>query len=102
MTRAVLGLGSNLGDRVGHLRAAVRGLGQAVRAVSGVYESPPWDPDRRSGAQQWNYLNAVVLVADAVDAWGWLECARLLEAAAGRVRDPGWRYGPRTLDVLII
>jgi 2-amino-4-hydroxy-6-hydroxymethyldihydropteridine diphosphokinase len=48
VSRAVLSLGSNLGDRAGYLRAAVAGLGDAVLAVSGVYETPPWgdDPDQ--------------------------------------------------------
>ena len=39
MTRAVLSLGSNLGDRLARLQSAVDGLGAAVRAVSGVYET---------------------------------------------------------------
>ena len=42
VTRAVLSLGSNLGDRLAHLRAAVAALGDAVLVVSGVYETPPW------------------------------------------------------------
>ena len=42
MTRAVLSLGSNLGDRAGHLRAAMAGLAEYVMAVSGVYETPAW------------------------------------------------------------
>ncbi|MFD0788443.1 2-amino-4-hydroxy-6-hydroxymethyldihydropteridine diphosphokinase, partial [Micromonospora azadirachtae] len=47
MTRAVLSLGSNLGDRLVHLRSAVAAFGEAVRRVSGVYETPPWgDPDQ--------------------------------------------------------
>jgi 2-amino-4-hydroxy-6-hydroxymethyldihydropteridine diphosphokinase len=128
VTRAVLALGSNLGDRVAHLRSAVRGLGDAVLVVSGVYESPAWDPgaavvddvassdDRggrlesaeddetreRVGAGQPAYLNAVLLVADPIGPREWLERARALETIAGRVRDPGWRYGPRTLDVDVI
>ena len=97
MTRAVLSLGSNLGDRYAHLRGAVGGLGDALLAVSGVYESPPWgDPD------QPEYLNAVVLVADRGEARTWLTRAHELEWAAGRVRDPGRRYGPRTLDVDVV
>jgi len=98
MTRAVLSLGSNLGDRAAHLRGAVAGLGDAVLAVSPVHETPPWgDPDQPS------YLNAVVLVrAPDVDAYGWLARARALEQAAGRVRDPERRFGPRTLDVDVI
>jgi 2-amino-4-hydroxy-6-hydroxymethyldihydropteridine diphosphokinase len=93
----VLSLGSNLGDRYGHLRNAVRGLGDTVLVVSGVYETPPWgDPD------QPEYLNAAVLVADGVEARAWLTRAQELERAAGRVRDPARRYGPRTLDVDIV
>ncbi|WP_213453918.1 2-amino-4-hydroxy-6-hydroxymethyldihydropteridine diphosphokinase [Rhizomonospora bruguierae] len=98
MTRAVLSLGSNLGDRAGHLRAAVAGLGDAVRVVSGVYETAPWGDD-----DQPPYLNAVVIVADpAAGPREWLERARALEAAEGRVREPGRRFGPRTLDVDVI
>jgi 2-amino-4-hydroxy-6-hydroxymethyldihydropteridine diphosphokinase len=98
MTRAVLSLGSNLGDRHAQLRAAVAGLGESVLVRSGIYETPPWgDPDQPA------YLNAVVLVADlAADPMAWLIRARQLEAAAGRVRDPQRRFGPRTLDVDVI
>jgi 2-amino-4-hydroxy-6-hydroxymethyldihydropteridine diphosphokinase len=98
VTRAVLSLGSNLGDRAAHLRGAVVGCGDAVMVVSGVYETAPWgDPD------QPHYLNAVILVVDpARDAHGWLRLARELEQAAGRVRDPARRFGPRTLDVDVI
>lgn len=99
MTRAVLSLGSNLGDRAAHLRAAVAGLGEAVRVVSGVYETEPWPP----GADAPPYLNAAVLVDDPeVDARGWLARARELERAAGRVRDPARRYAPRPLDVDVV
>lgn len=97
MSTAVLSLGSNLGDRLGHLRAAVAGLGDAVVAVSGVYETPPWgDPD-----QPW-YLNAVVLARAEVPPRAWLDRAMALEQAAGRSRTPGRRFGPRTLDVDVI
>ncbi|WP_433298824.1 2-amino-4-hydroxy-6-hydroxymethyldihydropteridine diphosphokinase [Actinoplanes sp. CA-030573] len=98
MSRAVLSIGSNLGDRYRNLRLAVRTLGDCVAVVSGVYETPPWgDPDQPS------YLNAVVLaVDDAAAPHDWLDRARACEAAAGRVRDPERRFGPRTLDVDVI
>lgn len=97
MTRAVLSLGSNLGDRLAHLRAAVAGLGDAVLARSAVYETAPWgDVDQPS------YLNAAVLVADDVPAEEWLRRAAALEEAAGRVRDPQRRFGPRSLDVDVL
>jgi 2-amino-4-hydroxy-6-hydroxymethyldihydropteridine diphosphokinase len=98
MTRAVLSLGSNLGDRAAHLRAAVAGLGDALLAVSGVYESEPWgDPDQPA------YLNAVAMVLEPEAPPGhWLAVAAELERAAGRERDPQRRFGPRTLDVDVI
>jgi 2-amino-4-hydroxy-6-hydroxymethyldihydropteridine diphosphokinase len=96
MTRAVLSLGSNLGDRLGHLRAAVAGFADALVAVSPVYETAPW-----GGVAQDDFLNAVLLVDDpGTDAWGWLRRGQALEDASGRVRDVRW--GPRTLDVDVV
>lgn len=97
MSRAVLALGSNLGDREEHLRTAIEVLGDTVLVVSGVYETPPW-----GDSDQPEYLNAVVLVAGAEDEYGWLARARAAEAAAGRTRDPDRPFGPRTLDVDVI
>ncbi len=96
MTRAVLSLGSNLGDRFGHLRAAVAGFADALVAASPVYETAPW-----GGVEQGDFLNAVLLVDDpATDARGWLRRGQALERAAGRVREVRW--GPRTLDVDVV
>lgn len=98
MSTALLALGSNLGDREGHLRAALVALGDAVVTVSPVYETPPWgDPD------QPDYLNAVALVVrPGASHAGWLAVVTGLEEGAGRERDPGRRYAPRTLDVDVI
>ncbi|MER7891873.1 2-amino-4-hydroxy-6-hydroxymethyldihydropteridine diphosphokinase [Micromonospora sp. NPDC094482] len=98
MSRVVLSLGSNLGDRLAHLRAAVAALGDTVLVVSGVYETPPWgDPDQPA------YLNAALLAQDSTaTARDWLERARAAERAAGRTRDPERPFGPRTLDVDVI
>lgn len=94
----MLSLGSNLGDRAAHLRAAVAGLGDAVLALSGVYETPPWGDEGQPA-----YLNAAALVIEPGAGPGhWLALARELEGRAGRVRDPARRFGPRTLDVDVI
>ncbi|GGJ97389.1 2-amino-4-hydroxy-6-hydroxymethyldihydropteridine diphosphokinase [Pilimelia anulata] len=98
MSRAVLGLGSNLGDRIGHLRDAVAALDDVLVLTSGVYETPPW-----GDADQPAYLNAAVLaVAPDVPPRYWLDRARALEDAAGRRRDPDRRYAPRSLDVDVV
>jgi 2-amino-4-hydroxy-6-hydroxymethyldihydropteridine diphosphokinase len=98
VSTAVLSLGSNLGDREAHLRAAVDGLGDELLTVSGVYETEPWgDPDQPP------YLNAVALVLrPGAAAEHWLNVARVMETRANRERDPERRFGPRTLDVDVI
>jgi len=98
VTQAVLSLGSNLGDRFGHLRSAVDQLRDVLLVVSGVYETPPWgDPDQPA------YLNATLLARDGgAEPRDWLDRAHAIEAAAGRVRDPQRRFGPRSLDVDIV
>lgn len=96
MTRAVLSLGSNLGDRAAHLRAAVAGFADVLVAASPVYETAPW-----GGVEQEDFLNAVLVVDDPeTDAWGWLRRGQGLEDASGRVREVRW--GPRTLDVDVV
>jgi len=97
--RAYLGVGSNLGDRLGHLQAAVDGLaavdGVAVVGVSYVYATEPV-----GGPEQDEFLNAVVAIDTELDARELLDVARRLEDAAGRVRAERW--GPRTLDVDVL
>jgi 2-amino-4-hydroxy-6-hydroxymethyldihydropteridine diphosphokinase len=94
----VLSLGSNLGDRLAHLTAAITKLTPVLESVSKVYETPPWgDPDQPS------YLNAIALVNDeGATARAWLERAQEIETAEGRVRDPARQFGPRTLDIDVI
>jgi 2-amino-4-hydroxy-6-hydroxymethyldihydropteridine diphosphokinase len=94
VTRALLGMGSNVGDRGAHLRTAVASLAGVV-AVSDVYETEPV-----GGPQQGAYLNLVVAIETDLDAHDLLGVCHRMEAAAGRVRDVRW--GPRTLDVDIL
>lgn len=96
MTRAFLGLGSNLGDRERHLREAVASLGPAVRRVSPVYETEPVGGPPGQGP----YLNVVVEIDTDLSPRELLAVCHRLEAAAGRVRAERW--GPRTLDVDIL
>jgi 2-amino-4-hydroxy-6-hydroxymethyldihydropteridine diphosphokinase len=94
MTRALLGLGSNLGDRQRYLKEAVDSIA-GVTAVSNVYETDPV-----GGPHQGPYLNVVVELDTPLTARQLLGVCHRLETAAGRVR--GERWGPRTLDVDIL
>jgi 2-amino-4-hydroxy-6-hydroxymethyldihydropteridine diphosphokinase len=93
---AVVSLGSNLGDRLAHLRAGVEVLRQqlVVEAVSAVYETDPVGVDSQSA-----YLNAVAILTTD-DAEQALAAAHLAEAAEGRERP--YRWAPRTLDVDVV
>jgi 2-amino-4-hydroxy-6-hydroxymethyldihydropteridine diphosphokinase len=96
MTRAVLSLGANLGDRAGAIRTALTTLkDDGLVARSTLYETPPWGP-----VEQPPYLNAIAVVRGDRDADGWLALAHELEQAAGRAREVRW--GPRTLDVDVV
>ena len=98
MIRAYLGLGSNLGDRLGNLRRAVDLLdGRGVRVLrsSRVYETDPV-----GGPDQPDYLNAVVEVEASGSARDLLEACRAVEDELGRVR--GERWGPRIIDVDVL
>ena len=99
MTRAYLGIGSNLGDRLAYLQLAVDHLagepGVRVTAVSPVYETDPV-----GGPVQDDFLNAVVAVDTDLDPDALLAACAGAETAARRVRDVRW--GPRTLDVDVL
>lgn len=87
----VLSIGSNLGDRMAHLRVAVQVL--VPRAISSV-----WETVAVGGVEQDDYLNAVLLCdLDCAEAW---DRAQQAERAAGRERTVRW--GPRTLDVDVV
>lgn len=98
MTRAYLGLGSNLEDRLENLRRAVRLLhagGARVLRSSRVYETEPV-----GGPPQGDFLNAVVEVETALSPAELLAACLAVEQEMGRVR--GERWGPRVIDVDVL
>jgi len=99
VTRAVVGMGSNLGDRIGALAAAAveldRTPGVRVTDVSSIYESEPWGV-----AEQPAFANAVAVLEVALTPCELLTECKRIEALAGRVA--GTRYGPRALDLDIL
>ncbi len=97
MTRSILALGSNIGDRLEHMRTAVLRIGElgSVVAVSSLYETDPV-----GGPVQGRFLNAAVLIDTELSARRLLDAVLAIEREAGRVRDIQW--GPRTLDIDLI
>ncbi|MCO8302322.1 MULTISPECIES: 2-amino-4-hydroxy-6-hydroxymethyldihydropteridine diphosphokinase [Streptomyces] len=99
--RAVISLGSNLGNRLETLQGAIDALedtpGLRVKAVSPVYETEPWGVEPGTQA---TYFNAVVLVKTTLPPSSLLERGHAIEEAFERVRDERW--GPRTIDVDIV
>jgi 2-amino-4-hydroxy-6-hydroxymethyldihydropteridine diphosphokinase len=92
-----LGVGSNEGDRRGHLEAAVRSLpehGVDVLASSSVYETEPVG----DVLEQREFFNACVRVRTALDPDGLLDVCKTVERALGRVPG-GIRHGPRPIDL---
>jgi 2-amino-4-hydroxy-6-hydroxymethyldihydropteridine diphosphokinase len=92
-----LGLGSNVGDREAHLRAAIELLGDhgvEVEAVSSLYETEPVGEI----VDQPSFLNAAIRVRTELDPEPLLDLCKAIEAERGRVFG-GPRHGPRALDV---
>lgn len=95
--QAVLGLGSNLGDREGNLAGAWDRLEQLpdtrILGISSVYETEPFDVL----SQQENYLNCCVKLDTRLAPEALLERCLEIEAQLGRVR--GEYHGARTMDI---
>lgn len=96
---AYIGLGSNMGDKVGNINKAIAALGKIsgnkVLAVSSFYETEPvGDID-----QDW-FINAAVKIDTGLTPRELLEILLKIEKELGRVRDARW--GPRTIDLDIL
>ncbi|MFE1102953.1 2-amino-4-hydroxy-6-hydroxymethyldihydropteridine diphosphokinase [Nocardiopsis alba] len=100
VTRAVLSLGSNLGDRRATLQGAVDHLLAGADAPTAVALSPVYETAPVGGPEQGAFLNVVLVVDTPGTARGLLERAQDAERAFERVREVRW--GPRTLDVDVI
>jgi 2-amino-4-hydroxy-6-hydroxymethyldihydropteridine diphosphokinase len=97
MSRAHLGLGTNLGDRAGNLRQAIRLLSEEAEILrqSSVYETEPVG----FADQPW-FLNMAVEAETGMAPDGLLRFAQSVENAMGRVRTIA--NGPRIIDIDIL
>ncbi len=92
-----IALGSNLGNREAHLRAAVAAIAARMRVVaqSPIYETAPW-----GYTDQPPFLNQVVAVETDLPPEALLAFLKHLETDLGR--QPTFRYGPRVIDLDIL
>ncbi|MEX0602897.1 MAG: 2-amino-4-hydroxy-6-hydroxymethyldihydropteridine diphosphokinase [Bacteroidota bacterium] len=99
MERVFLALGSNVGDRLEFLQAAVREVGGLdgvhVSAAAPVYETEPVGVREQS----W-FLNTVVEIETTVEPGALLRKLKALERRIGR--SAGKRWGPREIDIDVI
>jgi 2-amino-4-hydroxy-6-hydroxymethyldihydropteridine diphosphokinase len=112
-----VGLGSNLGDRMGALASAVELLGReeafSVRGCSRVYETEPvlapWEArgwpqpgaPAPAPAPQPRYLNAVLRLASLVSPRATLQRLAAIEERLGRIRRERWGAREIDLDLLL-
>ena len=96
---AYLGLGSNLGDRLGNLQAAVDAV-LAAGGIRAVASSRVWETAPIGGPSQPDYLNAVLRIETELSPRELLAICRSVEDRLGRVR--GERWGARTIDVDVL
>lgn len=100
-TDAFIGLGANLGDAAGALRAAADSIdslpGTLLLALSPMYRSPPWGV-----VAQPDFVNAVAHVRTELSARDLLDALLAIELRAGRERDSASHWGPRVLDLDIL
>lgn len=96
---AVVGLGSNLGDRLAYLREAAA----RIRAVPGVVEvaaSRVYETAPVGGPEQGPFLNAALRVECNLSPLDLLDALQAIELALGRTREVRW--GPRTIDLDVL
>lgn len=99
MSKAYLSIGSNIGDRLSHLKIAIRALnlseGITVLSVSSIYETVPV-----GYTDQADFLNLATEIETELSAHELLVVCQEIEQEFGRVRDVRW--GPRTVDLDIL
>jgi 2-amino-4-hydroxy-6-hydroxymethyldihydropteridine diphosphokinase len=111
MARVYLSLGSNLGDRLACLKAAVASLrgtaGIRFLGASALYETEPWEsePGQPVDRGHW-YLNCAVVIDTALTPADLLTRVQEIETTLGRQRPAvtpeAARFTPRPLDIDIL
>ena len=101
MVRALIGLGSNQGDRAALLQQAVERLAQPPRIV--VHTVSPFIETKPAGGAlgQGPFLNAAALVETSLAPESLLAVLKEIEQELGRTPDERWAARPIDLDLLL-
>jgi len=92
-----IALGTNLGDRLANLRAAIQSMPPEIVIVaeSHVYETPPWGYEKQPA-----FLNMVIKAETGLEPESLLTYLKQLEVELGR--EQNFRWGPRLIDLDIL
>lgn len=104
--KALVGLGSNMGDRRGHLELSAQRLQKLSHGgylkASPLFETPALLPEKQAPSVEWYqpYLNAVVEIDWRGEAEDLLKALQSLETECGRTPHPNREHwAPRTIDL---
>ena len=98
--RVYLGLGTNLGDREGNIRQAIRLIGERVGTVmrqSSLIETEPWGFESPN-----KFLNAVILCETERTPREVLRLTQKIERDMGRRKKTSLNYSDRPIDIDIL
>jgi 2-amino-4-hydroxy-6-hydroxymethyldihydropteridine diphosphokinase len=92
-----IALGTNLGDRLANLRAAIESMPPEILdlAESHIYETPPWGYEDQPA-----FLNMVIKAETSLKPEALLKSLKQLEVELGR--EQNFRWGPRLIDLDIL
>lgn len=97
--KAILSLGSNMGNRLQHLQNAIHHIHNHIATVvkvSAIYETPAW------GFESTDFYNCAIVVHTCKTAAELLGALLNAETVAGRLRNDEAGYSARSIDIDII
>ena len=98
MNQVYLGLGTNMGDRIGNLEQVLQWIATDIGVIqekSSIFETAAWGVE-----DQASYYNQVIGLKTTLEPEALLDACQTIEAKMGRVRDKRW--GARVIDVDIL
>jgi 2-amino-4-hydroxy-6-hydroxymethyldihydropteridine diphosphokinase len=100
MVKVVLGLGSNIGQRLNYLKKAVKGIclipGFDYLALSGIYETEPWGFKNQN-----KFLNCILVCLCRLEPEETIRALRNVERETGRKQREKWRKREIDIDILL-